>query len=183
MEGSPSPPIYRERRRLRMKSRPPPNFEEGIFELDDHAEFAEQAWPVTPENSKKTRDVPATSLDDPPADVGNTSTMTTSSSVPSVFIALSTAATLPWSYLRNMDAKQGTYRLHPEHPQRGIARTPATPGQRPLVAYELCSFKFTRTSWSFRRGGSGKGPGSQLSREVPLKHEKSVERLLYLMGV
>jgi hypothetical protein len=46
----PSPPIHRERRRLRKKSRPP-QFDDNIFELEDRAEISVQTLlpPITPE--------------------------------------------------------------------------------------------------------------------------------------
>ncbi|RPD53839.1 hypothetical protein L226DRAFT_540322 [Lentinus tigrinus ALCF2SS1-7] len=175
----PSPPIHRERRRLRKKSRPPPNFEEGIFELDDRAELAEQARPVTPE--KKTRDVPATSLDDPPADVGNTSTTKTP------LLSRIGSVGKKWSAGRKKRASTGPSEValqERDEASRERQRHQDSDRSRPTsFAASSSPGHSGAKSWFFRGGGGGQGPGSPPSREAPLKHEKSVERLLHLMGV
>ena len=125
----PSPPIHRERRRLRKKSRPPPNFEEGIFELDDRVELAEQARPVTPEDPKKTREVPTTSLDrlrklehlddEDPAPLTHR---------------------LRWEEVERRaeeTCEHGSFRARPPGARRALARTRAAPRERPVTAHEL----------------------------------------------
>ena len=177
----PSPPIHRERRRLRKKSRPPPNFEEGIFELDDRAELVEQARPVTPEHPKKTREVPTTSLDDPPADVGNTSTTKTP------LLSRIGSVGKKWSAGRKKRASTGPSELalrERDELSRERERHLESDRSRPtsFVASSSPGHGGAK-SWFFRGGGSGQGPGSPPSSEAALKHEKSVERLLHLMGV
>ncbi|KAI0693133.1 hypothetical protein C8T65DRAFT_744844 [Cerioporus squamosus] len=177
----PSPPIHRERRRLRKKSRPPPNFEEGIFELDDRAELAEQARPVTPENPKKTREVPATTLDDPPPDVGNTSTTKTP------LLSRIGSVGKKWGTGRKKRASTGPSEValrERDESSHERERQPDSERSRPtsFVASSSPGHSGAK-SWFFRGGGGGQGPGSPPRRETALKHENSVERLLHLMGV
>ncbi|KAI0752504.1 hypothetical protein C8Q80DRAFT_1217086 [Daedaleopsis nitida] len=176
----PSPPIHRERRRLRKKSRPPPNFEEGIFELDDRAELAEQARPVTPEN-RKPRDLPMTSHEEPPSEVGNTSTAKTP------LLSRIGSVGKKWSG-RKKRASTGPsevpLRERNEHPIPEHNRHTDSEGSRPtsFIASSSPGHGGSK-SWFFRGGGGGQGPGSPPNRDGSLKHERSVERLLHLMGV
>ncbi|RDX40290.1 hypothetical protein OH76DRAFT_1413064 [Lentinus brumalis] len=176
----PSPPIHRERRRLRKKSRPPPNFEEGIFELDDRAELAEPVRPVTPENPKKARDVPATPVDEPPPDVGNTSTRTP-------LLSRIGSVGKKWGTGRRKRASTGPSEIalrERDESSRERERQPDSERSRPVsFAASSSPGHSGAKSWFFRGGGGGQGPGSPPRREGALKHETSVERLLHLMGV
>ena len=183
----PSPPIHRERRRLRKKSRPPPNFEEGIFELEDRPEFPEPPRPVTPDNSRRSRDLPSTSLDDPPPDVGNTSTGKTP------LLSRIGSVGKKWGAGRKKRASTGPSevalkeRHEPRIPrERERERYPESEGSRPTSFIASSSPGHGGSgakSWFFRGGGGGQGPGSPQQADAPLKHERSVERLLHLMGV
>ncbi|TBU21964.1 hypothetical protein BD311DRAFT_869658 [Dichomitus squalens] len=180
----PSPPIHRERRRLRKKSRPPPNFEEGIFELEDRAEFPEPPRPVTPDNSKRSRELPSTSLDDPPPDISNTSTGKTP------LLSRIGSVGKKWGTGRKKRASTGPSevmlkeRSEPRVPHER-ERYPESEGSRPTSFIASSSPGHGGSgakSWFFRGGGGGQGPGSPQQAES-LKHERSVERLLHLMGV
>lgn len=176
----PSPPIHRERRRLRKKSRPPPNFEEGIFELDDRAEIVDPPRPVTPENiTKKQRDLPTTSIDDPP-EVGNTSTNKTP------LLSRIGSVGKKWGAGRKKRASTGPSQVTvKEREEASIPdRHTESEGSRPtsFIASSSPGHGGAK-NWFFRGGGGGQGPGSPPGREAPLKHERSVERLLHRMGV
>ncbi|KAI1784116.1 hypothetical protein LXA43DRAFT_246834 [Ganoderma leucocontextum] len=176
----PSPPIHRERRRLRKKSRPPPNFEEGIFELDDRTEFPEPSRPSTPDNSNRGRDPPTTSLDDPPPEVGNTSTGKTP------LLSRIGSVGKKWGAARRKRASTGPAEValkERDEPPRD--RYADSEGSRPTSFVASSSPGHGSSgpkSWFFRGGGGGQGPGSP-PQDAPLKHERSVERLLHLMGV
>ncbi|PIL34719.1 hypothetical protein GSI_03500 [Ganoderma sinense ZZ0214-1] len=177
----PSPPIHRERRRLRKKSRPPHNFEEGIFELDDRTEFQEPSRPSTPDNSKRPRDPPATSLDDPLPEVGHTSTGKTP------LLSRIGSVGKKWGAARRKRASTGPAEValrERDEQSRDRDRYPESEGSRPtsFIASSSPGHGSGPKSWFFRGGGGGQGPGSP-PQDAPLKHERSVERLLHLMGV
>ncbi|KAH9940223.1 uncharacterized protein BXZ73DRAFT_99214 [Epithele typhae] len=178
----PSPP-HRERRRLRKKSRPPHQLEEeGIFELDDRAELVEQARPVTPETNGRRREPPPIPPDDPPQDVGNTSTTRTPllsriGSVGKKWSARKKRVSNGPSDIALRERNEG-----PSSRERGTNTDSG--GSRPTSFMASSSPGHGGAKgWFFRGGGSGQGPGSSPGRESALKHEKSVERLLHLMGV
>ena len=183
----PSPPIHRERRRLRKKSRPPHHFEEGIFELDDRAELAaEQARPVTPENTGKKP--PAAPAEDPQPEVGNTSTTTKTP-----LLSRIGSVGKKWSTGRKKRASHGPTEIalkeRDEQPPPRQREHDDSGGSRPTSFFGGSSPGHGTggsKNWFFRGGGGGQGPGSggaSPAGDSPLKHEKSVERLLHLMGV
>ena len=177
----PSPPIHRERRRLRKKSRPPHNFEEGIFELDDRTEFQEPSRPSTPDNSKRGRDPPPTSLDDPLPEVGHTSTGKTP------LLSRIGSVGKKWGAGRRKRASTGPAEValrERDEPPRNRDQYPESEGSRPtsFIASSSPGHGSGPKSWFFRGGGGGQGPGSP-PQDAPLKHERSVERLLHLIGV
>ncbi|KAI0773012.1 hypothetical protein BD413DRAFT_656025 [Trametes elegans] len=170
----PSPPIHRERRRLRKKSRPPHHFEDGIFELDDRAEVVDPpARPLTPEQNA----LPSTSLDDPP-DVGNTS-----ASAKTPLLSRIGSVGKKWgAAARKKRASTGPNELALQ--EEASARPDSTGSSRPTSFVASTSPGGGGSSsrgWFFRAGGGGHGPGSPPKREGALKSEKSVERLLHLM--
>lgn len=166
----PSPPIHhsRERRRLRKKSRPA-RVDYNIYELDDRA--AELPLrPVTPDQS----DAPATgdSGTDPhpestPQSAGKSSLVSRIGSVGK-----------KWGAARRKRASTG-----PEDVVSSERQASSRPTSMALPSPRSGS---ARSSWFFRHGGAlGAGSRSPPSQEpaLPLKHEKSVDRLLALVGI
>ncbi|KAI0350733.1 hypothetical protein OH77DRAFT_1463107 [Trametes cingulata] len=179
----PSPPIHRERRRLRKKSRPPPNFEDGIFELDDRAEIVDPPAPrpTTPEQKKSPTAVP----DDPSAapDVGNTSTASTKTPLLSRIGSVGKK----WGAGRKKRVSTGptevALREEASERQANSSGGGGAGTSRPtsFIASTSPGSSGAR-NWFFRGGGGGHGPpGSPPRREGALKSEKSVERFLHLM--
>ncbi|KAH9884489.1 hypothetical protein C8Q73DRAFT_770579 [Cubamyces lactineus] len=177
----PSPPIHRERRRLRKKSRPPHHFEDGIFELDDRAEVVDPpARPVTPEQKKPRGDNNA-STDDAAPDVGNTST---SGKTP-LLSRIGSVGKKWGAAARKKRASTGPNEVTLREAPAGAERQAESEGSsRPtsFIASTSPGGSHVRSGWFFRGGGGGHGPpGSPPTREGALKSEKSVERLLHLM--
>ncbi|KAI0628351.1 hypothetical protein C8Q77DRAFT_1068231 [Trametes polyzona] len=180
----PSPPIHRERRRLRKKSRPPPNFEDGIFELDDRAEVVEppiSARPVTPEQ-KKTRVGPDGAGDDSQRaqDPANTSAASGSGKTP--LLSRIGSVGKKWGAGRKKRVSTGPTEVAlaeaPAHAEGGHA----SGGSSRPTSFVASTSPSGARGWFFRAGGGGHGPpGSPPRREGALKSEKSVERLLHLM--
>ncbi|KAI0338849.1 hypothetical protein BDW22DRAFT_1362572 [Trametopsis cervina] len=166
----PSPPIHqaRDRRRLRKKSRPA-NVEPNVYELQDIPPLR----PKTPEQ----RPLPETftSLDDPlPQEI-------LSSAGKSSLVSRIGSVGRKWGATRKKRASTGPDELLPlgqkvQHYSRpqSMAITPSPPVSN-------------GGGWFFRHGGVAEAAGSgspphQASLAPPLKHEKSVDRLLALVG-
>ncbi|KAI8970765.1 hypothetical protein BD414DRAFT_470397 [Trametes punicea] len=172
----PSPPIHRERRRLRKKSRPPPNFEEGIFELDDRAEIVDPpAQPATPEQ-KKARDAVNVPQDDHVPDIGNTST---SGKMP--LLSRIGSVGKKWGATRKKRASTGPSEVALHEAPAAERQAKGEGSSRPTSFIASTSPGSSSRGWFFRGGGGGHGPpGSPPRREGALKSEKSIERLLHL---
>ncbi|EIW52243.1 uncharacterized protein TRAVEDRAFT_156016 [Trametes versicolor FP-101664 SS1] len=172
----PSPPIHRERRRLRKKSRPPPNFEDGIFELDDRAEIVDppMARPVTPEQKK-----PSPGADEPSAyDAANTTAPASSGKTP--LLSRIGSVGKKWNAGRKKRVSTGPTEVA-LHEATAQAESGGSSRPTSFIASTSPGSAGGR-NWFFRAGGGGHGPqGSPPRREGALKSEKSVERLLHLM--
>ncbi|KAK7682077.1 hypothetical protein QCA50_014663 [Cerrena zonata] len=149
----PSPPIHRERerRRLRKKSRPP-RVDDNIYELDDRTESCTR--PLTPPQEQT---VPSALPVHPEAPIPEASTSTRASLV---------------SRIGSVGKKFGAVRRKrvstepSEVTVHEVSRTPP-PSSSPHS---------TSSKWFFRHGGGG--AGSPPGPSMPLKHEKSVDKLL-----
>ncbi|KAI0691260.1 hypothetical protein BC835DRAFT_1360949 [Cytidiella melzeri] len=163
----PSPPIHhsRERRRLRKKSRPA-QVEANIYELEDIP-----PRPVTPENNAPIQ--AGTCLDDLPPQPTPLST--------GKFSLVSRIGSVgkKWGATRKKRASMG--------PPEFMAAEENTHQARPQSVAISSSPPVSKGTWFFRHGGtaeagSGSPPDHQTST-LPLKHEKSVDRLLALVGL
>lgn len=167
----PSPPIHhaRERRRLRKKSRPP-RVDDNIYELEDRLELPLR--PVTPERSMSPP--AATSAADPPLDA------TPSSTGKSSLVSRIGSVGKKWGAARKKRASTGPNELALSE---GVVADPTPP--RP-VSMAVAGSPPASRGWFFRHGGGpGAGSGSPPSNAsaLPLRHEKSVDRLLHLVGI
>ncbi|KAH9927892.1 hypothetical protein B0H21DRAFT_894832 [Amylocystis lapponica] len=165
----PSPPIHRERRRLRKKSRPPPNTVDNIYELDDRAEAAARQRSMSPELPINAP--PLASSED-----------THSEPVP----AMSPASKTPLlSRIGSVGKKWGAARRkrtstspadvslqeHRDEPPEQLSRPPSALMSSPPAPAK-------NGSWFFRTGGGGSGPGSPPAQTTALKHETSVDKFI-----
>ncbi|CAL1703024.1 unnamed protein product [Somion occarium] len=149
----PSPPIHRERerRRLRKKSRPP-RVDDNIYELDDRVELA--ARPVTPPR-EHTQPIQVPINADAPI------VETTSSTRGSLVSRIGSVG-------KRLGAARRK-RVSTEPSEVALQETPqgsSVPGSPPS----------TSSRWFFRHGGGG--AESPPGPSTPLKHEKSVDKLL-----
>lgn len=164
----PSPPTHhaRERRRLRKKSRPP-RLDANIYELEDRTE----ARPVTPERPRsppvqRTPHEPIT--DATPSSTGKNSLVSRIGSVGR-----------KWGAARKKRASTG-----PPEVVLSEQHEPEVTTSRPTSMVIPASPPASK--WFFRAGGDpGAGSGSPPSNvsALPLKHEKSMDRLLAMVGV
>lgn len=166
----PSPPIHhaRERRRLRKKSRPP-RVDDNIYELEDRPEMPIQ--PVTPERSMSP---PARhTMSDP------TPEATPPSTGKSSLVSRIGSVGKKWGASRKKRASTGPTEVAlQEHKETGPS--PSRP-----MSMAVPSSPPSSKGWFFRHGGDpGAGSGSPPNNvsALPLKHEKSVDRLLSLVG-
>ncbi|GJE90477.1 hypothetical protein PsYK624_066140 [Phanerochaete sordida] len=164
----PSPPIQqaRERRRLRKKSRPP-RVDANIYELDDRTDVR----PVTPERSKSPPE--HSTAHDPAPDVP-----TPASTGKSSLVSRIGSVGKKWGAARKKRTSTGPAEVVlNEHREPEATTRPASmaiPGSPPA------------SRWFFRAGGGpGAGSGSPPSNvsALPLKHEKSMDRLLAMVGL
>ncbi|KAL6301929.1 hypothetical protein BKA93DRAFT_737846 [Sparassis latifolia] len=171
----PSPPIHRERRRLRKKSRPTPHTND-IFELDDRAENSvprplPPSQPSTPEK-KPSPGLP--SPDDSSADHHPS----TSTLLKTPLLSRIGSVGKKWSTARKKRASTGpsevTLSEQRAHEHDAPPRPPSQLASSPPSA---------KSSWFFRSGGAGPGPGSPPAHTSALKHESSMDRLLSLAGL
>ncbi|KAH8091812.1 hypothetical protein BXZ70DRAFT_952323 [Cristinia sonorae] len=169
----PSPPIHRERerRRLRKKSRPP-RLDDNIYELEDRT----GADVAGHRSSMSEADSPA----DPPVALPDSVTLdpqVSTSPKQGGLVSRIGSVGKKWGASRKKRASTGPLDVvlqegQPQPPEtpRGVAATASPP-----------STSTSRTGWFFRHGGAGAGSGSPPMNSTmvqPLKHEKSVERLL-----
>ncbi|KAI0824280.1 hypothetical protein BC628DRAFT_1378510, partial [Trametes gibbosa] len=205
----PSPPIHRERRRLRKKSRPPANFEDGIFELDDRAEIVDPPLrPVTPEQQQQHHhhhqrrpsggDEPPLAYDAAHASAAAAPPGTHSGKTP--LLSRIGSVGKKWGAAAGRRKRVSTGPTEVALAERSAASTSASaPSQPPHPTHSASSSRptsfiastspsgggggsSTARGWFFRAGGGGHGPpGSPPRHEGVLKSEKSVERLLHLI--
>lgn len=161
----PSPPIHhsRERRRLRKKSRPA-RVEDNIYELEDTP-----PRPITPERSAPLQG--PTTLHEPLQDA------TPSSAGKSSLVSRIGSVGKKWGAARKKRDSTGP-----------IDIATREPGQtsRPQSMALSSSPPISKGGWFFRHGGTaGVGSGSppdQATSTLPLRHEKSVDKLLSFVG-
>ena len=167
----PSPPTHhtRERRRLRKKSRPA-RVDDNIYELDDRLEIP--ARPVTPERSMS----PPTRYDPNEPIPGATPSSTGKSSLVSRIGSVGKK----WGASRKKRASTGPAEVTLQEGKE-LGPSPSRP-----VSVAIPSSPPSSKGWFFRHGGDpGAGSGSPPNNglALPLKHEKSVDRLLSLVGL
>ncbi|CCM05241.1 uncharacterized protein FIBRA_07451 [Fibroporia radiculosa] len=171
----PSPPIHRERRRLRKKSRPPPVMGPDIHELEDRATvpLQTQSDPSTPERKS------GRSLDDPPSDAAPTASAPGSgpSSGKTPLLSRIGSVGKKWGAARKKRASTGPNEisLYEQEETREQASRPQS------VLGSAASPPAPKSGWFFRGGGSGPGPPS-MDRSA-LRHESSVDKLLAMAGL
>ncbi|OBZ73071.1 hypothetical protein A0H81_06595 [Grifola frondosa] len=172
----PSPPIHRERRRLRKKSRPPLPLEDNIYELDDRAEVPHR--PPTPEQQNSSP---------PPAPSDDHSTGPIPASAPTFtktpLLSRIGSVGKKWGAGRRKRASTGPSEValyetkqESEHEQDHTHASfpvpiPSTPPSS------------SKNGWFFQGGGGGPGPGFATQHPSALRHEKSVDKFLFMMGV
>lgn len=162
----PSPPIHhaRERRRLRKKSRPA-RVEDNIYELEDAL-----PRPVTPDRSTPLS--AATSHNDPPLD------STPSSAGKSSLVSRIGSVGKKWGASRKKRESVGPIDIALQEPGQS---------SRPQSMALSSSPPISKGGWFFRHGGAaGAGSGSPPdlpTSTLPLRHEKSVDKLLAFVGI
>ncbi|KAI6102289.1 hypothetical protein EDD17DRAFT_1477776 [Pisolithus thermaeus] len=161
----PSPPIHRERRRLRKKSRPP-NLDDNVFELIE--EQRDSTPPLPPSTPERSSPPPPPAAEATPS--GNrTPLLSRIGSVKKWGVRRKRASTGP--------AEVMAHELGGSHEQEGTPRPPSTVFQ-PAAAPSTSSGTNTRSGWFFRPGGA---PGSGSPPPQPpteLKYEKSQDDLI-----
>ncbi|OCH90767.1 hypothetical protein OBBRIDRAFT_825746 [Obba rivulosa] len=174
----PSPPIHRERRRLRKKSRPPRPLEDNIYEMEDRGE---PMPPSTPERSPAT---PPTALQDDqdPDPRPSTSAPTTKSPLLSRIGSVGKR----WSAGRRKRASTGPSEVALQEHRReheSSSRSSVEQRSRPvsLVAAASSPPSASKPGWFFRSGGGSSGPGAPPAQPAALVHERSIEKLLALI--
>ncbi|KAL4246133.1 hypothetical protein ABKN59_008972 [Abortiporus biennis] len=159
----PSPPIHRERRRLRKKSRPP-RVDDNIYELVEPS--APSRRPVTPERPRSP----------PPVDISHSDNQDSSDPPPTSpptrnsLVSRIGSVGKKWGAARKKRLSTGPTEVTLQEQQDATPRAsgPGSPS--------------TRASWFFRHGGGlGSGSGSPPSRVAALRSEKSVDRLLAMV--
>ncbi|KZT65498.1 hypothetical protein DAEQUDRAFT_716400 [Daedalea quercina L-15889] len=180
----PSPPIHRERRRLRKKSRPPPNLAPGMYELEELPDDLGQALTQAPTTPEKRASL---SLEDPPPDPPPPVTPGPSTG-PSKTPLLSRIGSVgkKWGAGRKKRASTGptevalqehhTEREHVSRPQSVADMLPPRSSSPPTSQ--------PKGGWFFRGGGGGgPGPPPHAPGPVTLGHKTSVDRLLAMAGI
>ncbi|KAI0070816.1 hypothetical protein K474DRAFT_1669674 [Panus rudis PR-1116 ss-1] len=169
----PSPPIHRERerRRLRKKSRPP-RFDDNIYELDDRAENPPPLRPSTPEKSVSPPTNHAPLASEPPAPEPAPTPPSRSSLVSRIG-----SVGKKWGAARKKRVSTEPSEVALQEASQDTPRAPATSASPPSQS--------SRSGWFFRHGGGAAGSASPPAKttSLPLKHEKSVDRLLAAVGI
>ncbi|KAJ3486042.1 hypothetical protein NLI96_g4531 [Meripilus lineatus] len=178
----PSPPIHRERRRLRKKSRPP-RVDDNIYELEDR--IPDPPAPLNPRPCTPDRSIsPPPAASDtslprdpvPPPSVGRNSLVSRIGSVGK-----------KWGAVRKKRASTGPADVVLHENQQAIHNTPRPPsssGKSAAAISPQSTPSHSRTGWFFRHGGgAGSGSSSPPSHTLTLKHEASVDKLLVMGGV
>ncbi|KAF7797262.1 hypothetical protein EIP86_008455 [Pleurotus ostreatoroseus] len=165
----PSPPTHhaRERRRLRKKSRPS-RVDYNIYELDDRVELPLR--PATPDQSDTQG--PGSPVADPAPEA------TPQSAGKSSLVSRIGSVGKKWGAARRKRASIG--------PEDVVSRERQSSSRPTSMAVPSPSSASSKPNWFFRHGGVlGAGSRSPPSQEsaLPLKHEKSVDRLLALVGL
>ncbi|EMD36106.1 hypothetical protein CERSUDRAFT_96332 [Gelatoporia subvermispora B] len=175
----PSPPIHRERRRLRKKSRPPRPLEDNIYELEDRAE------PTAPSTPERSPAIAPTALQDDAAQDPRPSTSAPTTKSP--LLSRIGSVGKRWSAGRRKRASTGPSEvaLH-ESPreQPASGRSSMEQRSRPVslvAAGAQSSSKSGAGGWFFRGGGGSAGPGAPPAQPAALVHERSIEKLLALI--
>ncbi|KAI6104575.1 hypothetical protein EDD16DRAFT_1492581 [Pisolithus croceorrhizus] len=161
----PSPPIHRERRRLRKKSRPP-NLDDNVFELIE--EQRDSTPPLPPSTPERSSPPPPPAAEATPS--GNkTPLLSRIGSVKKWGVRRKRASTGPTEVM--------AHELGGSPEQEGTPRPPSTVFQ-PAAVPSTGSGTNTRSGWFFRPGGA---PGSGSPPPQPpaeLKYEKSLDNLI-----
>lgn len=162
----PSPPIHRERRRLRKKSRPPPHLEDNIYELDDHSEVPILPQPSTPE--QRIRPLETLLDDSPPTEPKASASKPNGTKAP--LLSRIGSVGKKWGTSRKKRSSTGPLDVvRQEHGERSLDQPlPSSPS--------------SKSSWFFRSGGGGHGPGSPPVQQAALKHENSIDKLFRRTG-
>lgn len=179
----PSPPIHRERRRLRKKSRPSPGAAPGVYELD---ELADDPAPVpsTPENVKRA----SLSLDEQPPHPEPPQPVTPgpssgSGSGKTPLLSRIGSVGKKWGAARKKRASTGPNEVTLQEHDTGLhSRPQSVAGNLPLPSSPPPTTPHSKGSWFFRAGGGG-GPGPPPPAPVTLEHKTSVDRLLAMAGL
>ncbi|KAG2136566.1 uncharacterized protein EDB93DRAFT_774828 [Suillus bovinus] len=150
----PSPPIHRERRRLRKKSRPP-HIENNVFELIE--EQRDSPPPLPPSTPERPSTSPL-----PQSDTGSTGPQKTP--------LLSRIGSVKWG-VRKKRASAGPAEVMMH--ELGHEDQEHTPRPTSSLTSDLSSM---RPSWFFRSGGAP-GFGSPPPPPAELKHEKSMNSM------
>ncbi|KAI6127189.1 hypothetical protein F5141DRAFT_1210518 [Pisolithus sp. B1] len=161
----PSPPIHRERRRLRKKSRPP-NLDDNVFELIE--EQRDSTPPLPPSTPERSSPPPPPAAEATPS--GNkTPLLSRIGSVKKWGVRRKRASTGP--------AEVMAHELGGSPEQEGTPRPPSTVFQ-PAAAPSTSSGTNTRSGWFFRPGGAPGSGSPPPQPQTELKYEKSLDNLL-----
>ncbi|KAH7914872.1 hypothetical protein BJ138DRAFT_1123089 [Hygrophoropsis aurantiaca] len=152
----PSPPIHRERRRLRKKSRPP-HLDNNVFEL---VEEQYEPAPLPPSTPERPSSPPLPSSDATSPGTSKAPLLSRIGSVKKWGVRKKRASTGPSEVLAH------EYGYNPDidstpRPPSSLAQSPQSGG---------------KSGWFFRNGG-GPGPGSPPTHAAELKHEKSFDKV------
>lgn len=161
----PSPPIHRERRRLRKKSRPP-NLDNNVFELME--EQRDSTPPLPPSTPERSSPPPPPAAEATPSS-NKAPLLSRIGSVKKWGVRRKRASTGP--------AEVMVHDLGGNYEQEGTPRPPST-SIPPAAVASTSSSTNARSGWFFRPGGA-LGSGSPPSpAPAALKYEKSSENLL-----
>lgn len=150
----PSPPIHRERRRLRKKSRPP-HMDNNVFELIE--EQYDSSPPLPPSTPERPSSSPL-----PQSDTG-------SSSAPKTPILSRIGSVKKWGMRKKRASTGPAEVMMQELGDRDQERTP-----RPTSSLASIPTSATRPSWFFRSGGALGSGSPPPPHAAELKHEKSM---------
>ncbi|KAH9913710.1 uncharacterized protein B0H18DRAFT_1047727 [Fomitopsis serialis] len=188
----PSPPIHRERRRLRKKSRPPANATPGMYELEELPDDLGQALIQAPTTPEKRASL---SLEEPPPEAPPPITPGPSSgSNKTPLLSRIGSVGKKWGAGRKKRASTGPTEiaLQEHHTERERDRGRDPERERELVSrpQSVASIipssppasSHPKGSWFFRGGGGG-GPGPPPPAPITLEHKTSVDRLLAMAGI
>ena len=194
----PSPPIHRERRRLRKKSRPPPSGAPGVYELEELPDDLGQALAQAPSTPEMKR--ASLSLDEhhPPPELPQPITPGPSSgsgSGKTPLLSRIGSVGKKWGAGRKKRASTGPSEvaLQEHHTERGgergreqhreqVSRPQSVAGTLPSPSSPPSTAPQSKGSWFFRGGGGG-GPGPPQGAPVTLEHKTSVDKLLAMAGL